>query len=100
MTHEETVAWIFLSTALATRTEPTNMSGISMVADGINHAVPTQKEFQTSFSWLTKNGLVEKKSKKYSLTADGKTEFDKASQNTENLLEIWQKLEKEIKNYA
>ena len=71
-----------------------------MVADGINHAVPTQKEFQTSFSWLTKKGLVEKKGKKYSLTADGKTEFDKASQNTENLLEIWQKLEKEIKNYA
>lgn len=100
MTHDETVAWIFLSTALATRTEPTNMIGISMVADGINHAVPTQKEFQTSFSWLTKNGLVEKKGKKYSLTADGKTEFDKASQNTGNLLEIWQNLEKEIKNYA
>ena len=72
-----------------------------MVADGINHAVPTQKEFQTSFSWLTKNGLVEKKSKKYSLTADGKTEFDKASQRIQKIcLKSGSKLEKEIKNYA
>ena len=100
MTHDETVAWIFLSTALATRTEPTNMSGISMVADGINHAVPTQKEFQTSFSFLTRKGLVEKKGKNYSLTVDGKKEFDEASQNTEILLEIWQNLEEKIKNYA
>jgi len=100
MTNDENVAWIFLSTALATRTEPINKSGISMVAAGINHAVPTQKEFQTSFSWLTKNGLVEKKGKKYSLTTEGQTVFDKASQNTGNLLEIWQNQEKEIKKYA
>lgn len=100
MTHDETVAWIFLSTALATRTEPKNIIGVSMVADGINHAIPTQKEFQTSFSFLTRKGLFEKKGKNYSLTVKGKKEFDEASQTTGILLEIWQNLSKKIKNYT
>jgi hypothetical protein len=60
MTNEQTISWIFLSIALASQTEPTDFSGISSVADGINHAVPTQKELQTSIAWLTTNGLVEK----------------------------------------
>lgn len=98
MTHEKTVAWIFLSTVLASGTEPSNMSGISMVADGINYAFPTQKELQISFSWLIEKGLVEKNGKKYSLTTEGKAVFDKATQNTEILLEIWQNLEKMIEN--
>jgi hypothetical protein len=100
MTHEQTVAWIFLSTALATRIEPTDIRGISMIADGINHAVPTQKELQTSFSWLTQKGLVKKNGKKYCLTIEGEMEFENASKSTVILFEIWQNLENKIKNYV
>jgi len=60
MTNNQTISWIFLATALATNTKPTDMNGISMVADGINHAVPTHKEFLTSIAWLTKQGLIVK----------------------------------------
>ena len=93
---EHTFAWIFLATALASQTEPTNIKEVSMVADGINHAVPTQKELQTSFSWLTKQGLVVKQAKKYLLTSEGKLVYENASQNTKILQKIIQKLEIEF----
>lgn len=54
MTDKQTISWIFLATAMATNAKSTDIRGISSVADGINHAVPTQKELQTSISWLTK----------------------------------------------
>jgi hypothetical protein len=97
MTQEETFSWIFLSTALATQTEPTDTRGISMVADGINHAVPTEKELQTAFSWLIRKGLVTKQGKKYSLTPEGKVEYEFASKDTKVLFKIWENLEKKIK---
>jgi hypothetical protein len=100
MTDEKTIAWIFLSTALATGIDPTDTRGISMIADGINHAIPTQKELQTSFSWLTKHGLVAKQEGKYSLTSEGKIIFGNASKDSKILFAIWENLEKLIKNYA
>jgi len=100
MTQEFIFAWIFLATALASGTEPTNMNGISMVADGINHAVPTHKELQTSLSWLTKQGLVVKQERKYLLTVKGKQEYENASQNTKILWKILQNLEIQMKNFA
>jgi hypothetical protein len=100
MKDEKTIAWIFLSTALATGIDPTDSRGISMIADGINHAIPTQKELQTSFSWLTKHGLVTKQEGKYSLTTEGKLIFDSASIDTKILFTIWENLERLIKNYA
>ncbi len=72
MTDKQTISWIFLPTALATNTKPTNINGISSVADGINHAVPTQKELQTSISWLIRNELIIKQGKNYELTSKGK----------------------------
>ncbi|MBK6840046.1 MAG: hypothetical protein IPG90_18650 [Bacteroidetes bacterium] len=52
-------------------TKPTDMNGISSVADGINHAVPTHKELQTSIAWLIKNGLIVKQGRNYELTTRG-----------------------------
>ena len=89
-----------MATAMASKIEPTDFSGISMIADGINHAVPTHKEMQSSISWLCIKGLVIKNGKKYQLTPLGKREYEKATVETYTLLKIWDNLEEKIKNYA
>ena len=91
MTDLQTISWIFLATALATNTKPTDISGISSVADGINHAIPTQKELQTSISWLTTKGLILKHGKNYELTSKGKLEYELASRNTQTVMKIWER---------
>jgi predicted transcriptional regulator len=96
----QTISWIFLATALATNTKPTNINGISEVADGINHAVPTQKELQTSISWLTRTELIIKNGKNYELTSKGKSEYETASNKTETLMNIWKNLELKFSNYV
>ena len=100
MKEEQTYSWIFLATALASQTEPADFNGISMVADGINHSVPTHKEIQTSISWLSLHGLISKQRKKYSLTSKGHTEYEKASGKTKTLFKIWENLEEQIKNMS
>lgn len=98
MTEEQIISWIFLVIALAANTEPSDINGISMVADGINHAVPTQKELQISIAWLTNKGLILKHGKSYELTNKGKLEYDAASKNSNKLLAIWKNLEIKFAN--
>ena len=46
---------IFMATAIASETGPSDFNGISMIADGINHLTPTHKEIQAWFisqGWL------------------------------------------------
>jgi hypothetical protein len=93
MTSSQTVSWIFLATALASQTAPASFDGISQIADGINHAIPTQTEMRTSLDRLKNIGLVEKTGKKYVLTEKGKAEYQNASVNSEILFEIWEALE-------
>lgn len=93
MDNFQTISWIFLATALATCARPTNSNEISTIADGINHAIPTQKELQTAFSWLLKQGLILKQGKNYKLTSKGKIEYEKASKNTKPLLSIRENIE-------
>jgi len=98
MNHNTIISWIFLSTAFASEQEPANYESISQIADGINHAVPTHKELQTSLSWLTRNELLEKSGKKYQLTKEGIETIAKAKKRTNNIiLNIWDELTKEIK---
>ncbi|WP_144607020.1 hypothetical protein [Algoriphagus algorifonticola] len=93
------ISWIFLSTAFASEQEPANFESISQIADGINHAVPTQKELQASLTWLTKNGFVDKSGNKYHLTNEGAALIEKAKSRTNNIiLNIWDELAKEIEN--
>ncbi|HWS59887.1 MAG TPA: hypothetical protein VN182_03065 [Flavobacterium sp.] len=99
MTDLQTISWIFLATALATDTKSTDISDISSVADGINHALPTQKELQTSISWLTTNGLIIKQGKNYELTSKGKLAYESASKNTKTLMKIWRNIELNFKSY-
>jgi hypothetical protein len=50
MTEAQVVAWIFYSVAGAYGQGPADFRDISMVADGINHAIPTHKELQSSLA--------------------------------------------------
>ena len=99
MSEEQVISWIFLAIAMASQIEPADYRGIIMIADGITHAVPNQKELQTSITWLTKNNLINKKGKRYNLTSKGQTEFEKASKKNMTLLKTWKNLEKIIINY-
>jgi hypothetical protein len=97
---ERTISWIYLAVAIASKTAPTDFRGISMVADGINHAVPTHQEIQSSLNWLSKNRLVTKNRNKYELTSKGKNDYSRASENINTLIKIWDNMEEIIKNYA
>lgn len=98
MNDEETFSWIFLAIATTAEQEAVNMGTISLVADGINHAVPTQKEIQRSISWLISEGLIEKANKKYKLSKLGKDEYFAASNNCNKMFGIWRNLEFNFKN--
>ena len=100
MKESEVISWIFMATAMASETEPTDFNGISLIADGINHAIPTHKEIQLSISWLFDKGLVTKYGKKYTLTPEGKSEYKSATETTNTLLKIWKNLEEKLKTYA
>ena len=97
MTNEQTTAWIFLATALASHKEPADLAAITTTADGINHAVPTENEINTSITWLTNLGLITHLDEKYSLTSKGLKAYANASKNTSILLKIWENLENGLK---
>ena len=99
MTDIQTAAWIFLATALASNIKPADISGISSVADGINHAFPTQKELQKSISWLIRKSLIVKEGEYYELTSKGKLEYEKAYSGTQAIMEIWKTIELNFDSY-
>lgn len=97
MTEEQTYSWIFTAIAIASPTKPLNYSEISNVADGINHAIPTQKELQTSINWLIKNELIRKIGKKYELSEKGADLFKESSDKESLISNIWKNLELSFK---
>ena len=82
MTFEESDAWIFLAIEQVAPSEGVTVKGISDIADGINHAVPSEKEMGTAFKRLSAAELIEKKGKKYYLTEAGKQLSDSATSPT------------------
>jgi hypothetical protein len=99
MTDNQTISWILLATAMASQNEPADFNSISNIADGINHAVPTHKELQSSLTWLTNHGLVMKIGNKYCLTEKGKIDYETASKQTLTLLKVWDNVEAALKKY-
>lgn len=99
MTEDQTISWIFLATAMASQAEPADFNSISDIADGINHAIPTHKELQSSLTWLMNIGLVTNTGSKYSLTEKGKVDYDMASRQTSTLLKVWDNVEAVLKRY-
>jgi len=96
MTESQIISWIFLAIAMGSQKTAIDYSGISMIADGINHAVPTQKEMQLSIKWLLKKEMIIKKNKSYALSIKGKEIFEKENSNTNTILEIWENLNKYV----
>ena len=93
MTLAETYSWIFYAIGLASRNKPASIAEIERVADGINHAVPTQKEIQTSISWLKKHALIIKSGKKIELSGDGINLINKFSSESQTILGVWKQVE-------
>ncbi|MBC2846141.1 hypothetical protein [Winogradskyella flava] len=98
MTEEQTISWILMALAIASSHEAVDRKAISMVADSINHAVPTSQELELSIKWLLHRNLITEENKKYVLTHSGKSECDKAFKKSGRFA-IWKQLEKVIKNY-
>ncbi len=98
MNNEETISWIFLAVQMGSQVEPVNFQGISDVADGINHAIPTHNELQMSIKWLLKNDLIVKATNKtYTMSEKGIVIYNKANLKGNDLFSIWNNLEKEIR---
>ena len=96
MRESQTISWIFLAIAMASQVEPANYNEISIIADGINHSVPTQKMLQSSIKWLTTKGFVSKEGSKYFLTEIGKNVIKISSAKSTFLLDQWKNLENEL----
>lgn len=89
MTPEATNSWIILAVAIASSKSLTTLSGIIEVADGINRAVPTHKELQNAFGWLSKQDLIFKENNKYQLAHKGLALHGEASAKSKRLLGVW-----------
>ena len=98
MSPETTNSWIFLALAMASDESPTTLNGIIGVADGINHAIPTHKELQNAFGWLSKQGLISKKGKKYQLTNKGLALYKEASAESNLIFGVWDYLKERFSN--
>ncbi|MDX2360824.1 MAG: hypothetical protein QNK23_08465 [Crocinitomicaceae bacterium] len=100
MTETETISWILLAVSLGSEVESVDYAGIKMLADGINHAIPLDKEMQRSLKWLVSNGVINKIGKKYNLSETGKELYSNASGDNRPISEIWNELEVKIKAYT
>lgn len=93
MTLAQTYSWIFYAAGLASNDAPAKVSAIEQVADGINHAVPTQKELQRSLSWCVAEDLLLKDGKSYLLSQSGKRLLKASSENVGTTLGVWKNIE-------
>jgi predicted transcriptional regulator len=96
MNDTATISWILLAIGIASENAPVDYRGITQIADGINHAVPTDKEMQTSIKWLLHNDLILKNGKKYSLTESGANLINSSKEKTKTILRIWDNLKIKI----
>jgi hypothetical protein len=95
-----TIAWIFLAVGLASQKSAADRSAISQLADGINHAVPTHEEMETSLSFLTTAGLISVQNGKFSLSITGAAIYKKVFENELPLLSAWKLTTEEISRLA
>ena len=93
MSESQIISWIFLATAIASKVKPTNFKGILIVADGINHSIPTENEIRNSLTWLINKDFISKESKKYCLTPKGILEYEFATREKDSILNIWKNIE-------
>jgi predicted transcriptional regulator len=96
MREAEIVAWILYAVAGASGQGPADFRGISLVADGINHAVPNHKELQTSLRWLCHAGLIVSSAQGYTLTSKGAALIKNAGQKSNTIMGVWKELTHQV----
>lgn len=92
MDEARTYAWLMYALAGASQNQPASFAAISQVADGINHAVPTHKEMQSSIKWLVACGLVRKQGPGYLLTEKGSSVMASARAENNTTSKVWDAL--------
>ena len=92
MTEAQTYSWIFYALAAVANTEGASVRGIEAVADGINHAVPTQKEMSSSLRWAESKGLIEKTGKKIFLTDSGRVFAARFFETPGSAMKTWDRI--------
>jgi hypothetical protein len=96
MTEAQTYSWIFYATSLIAQKEPVKIREIESVADGINHAIPTQKEISNSIRWLQSKDLVSKEGKKLILTQAGSDLISKLTEKHSTTMKAWDSITSEL----
>ncbi|MGK0188089.1 MAG: hypothetical protein ACI9R3_003881 [Verrucomicrobiales bacterium] len=93
MTEAQTYSWIFYATSAAANAEMgVKLRDIEAVADGINHAFPTQKEMAAALSWAESKGLIKRLGKKVILTADGKKFAAQFFEKPGGVMKTWERI--------
>ena len=92
MINEHTYAWVFLSISK----EPCKLDEIIGLADAINHAIPTQKELQSSLGWLITNQYILKNGKSYQLSKKGVELRERVRSKKGSIFCSWEAVEKEF----
>jgi len=96
MTEAQTYSWIFYAASLIAQKEPVKIREIESVADGINHAVPTQKEISSSIRWLQSKDLLTKERKKIILTQEGADLASKLTKAHRTTMKAWDSITSEL----
>jgi len=93
MTLAQTYSWLFYALALASGTKPARYRDIEQVADGINQAIPTQKEMRESLAWLSEEGLIVKEGKAYILSENGVSLLNMLPNKVHTTMGVWKSIE-------
>lgn len=81
-----TYSWIFCAIGLGPINRPAQFQDIVEVADGINHAIPTSQEFDSSIDWLELNSLIKCYGEAYELTSKGKDILGETSRDVFSIM--------------
>jgi predicted transcriptional regulator len=94
-----TISWILLSIGIGSQKAPIDFEGIKQIADGINHAIPTHQELQSSIKWLLQKGLITKNGKQYLLSDKGKDFVNDSQSSTRQVFKMWENLELRLQQF-
>jgi hypothetical protein len=88
-------SWIFLSISFCD--SPATRKQIAEVADGINHAIPTHLEMETSLNWLlTRSLIIQGTDNRFTLTKEGSELRERTARAT--ILDSWREITQEFAN--
>jgi DNA-binding PadR family transcriptional regulator len=88
----QTYSWIFLCIS----EEGSTLQNIIAMADGINHAIPSHKELQTSLGWLQAKGLICKNEKRFALTEQGSKMLARLRKPDQSMFKNWEIVSAEL----